>query len=175
MFNHSQQLTFKVFQPELGKLPMNILTSRSPETQKINAQYPCVATNLGEDTMCFHINLNQSNPKALIYENQIEGDKGEYFLDFLELNDFKDLGIDETFINLDTCSRFVYLTRSIETYTDKDKAKKSNELLENGDMAAKTSSIYYNIWINVMIIDPFNRVPQVAHFKSSKVFRLYNN
>jgi hypothetical protein len=62
--------------------------------------------------------MNQSNPKALIYENEVEGDKGEYFLDFLELNDFKELGIDETFINIDTCSRFTYLTRSINKFSD---------------------------------------------------------
>ena len=44
---YSQNLSFKVFQPELGKLEMNLLSSRVPVTQRISAQYPCTATNLG--------------------------------------------------------------------------------------------------------------------------------
>ena len=39
----------------------------------------------------------------------------------------------------------------------------------------KSENYMYNkVWINVIIIDPFNKNPQVAHFKSSKTFKLYD-
>ena len=123
--------------------------------------------------MCFHINLNESNAKALIYQNDFDEDYGDYFLDFVEMKDFKDLGIDETFVNIDTCSRFTYLTRSIKRYKDKDKLKKLNDETEYGEYTGR-SHYFYKVWINVMIIDPYNRIPQVALFKSSKVFHLYD-
>ena len=86
-----------------------------------------MATNLGENKMCFHINLNQSNAKAMIFTHENSKRYGDYFLDFVNLNDFKDLGIDETFINIDTCSRFTYLTRSIKRFSDQVKLAKLQE------------------------------------------------
>ena len=47
MKEFSQAMTFKIFKPMLGKFVMDLWANREPETQKINAQYPCVATNLG--------------------------------------------------------------------------------------------------------------------------------
>jgi hypothetical protein len=44
-----------------------------------------MATNLGEDKMCFHINLNESNAKALIFTHENDNKNGDYFLDFVEL------------------------------------------------------------------------------------------
>jgi hypothetical protein len=105
--------------PEAGKYEMNLKSNRSPVSQKINAQFPCLATNLGLETLNFHINMNQSNPKSLVYElNDNKEEEEETFLDFVTLNNFKELGLDESFINLDTCSRFVYLTKSTKTYED---------------------------------------------------------
>ena len=46
----------------------------------------------------------------------------ETFLDFIEMNDFKKLDLEEGNINLDTCSRFVFLTQSLTEYTEKSKA-----------------------------------------------------
>ena len=106
---------------------MNLVTNRCPVTQKLNAQYPCLATNLGYDCLNFHINLNPSNAKSLVYainSNKGENSETEIFLDFVQLNDFKELGLDETFINIDTCSRFVYLTKSKLKYEDKKKRHK---------------------------------------------------
>ena len=97
---------------------MNLIQNREPTTQKVNAQYPCLATNLGRDAIGFHINLDESYPKALVYEFDDNYEKGETFVDFVNLNDFKELGLEEQFINIDTCARFVYLTRSLKQFQD---------------------------------------------------------
>ena len=68
---------------------------------------------MGDDALAFHINLSTTDPKALIYPlfgHDIPGQEEETFLDFIEMNDFKKLDLDESAINLDTTSRFVYLT-----------------------------------------------------------------
>ena len=80
-----------------------------------------MATNLARNAIGFHINLDESNPKALVYKFDEDLEKGEVFVEFVNLNDFKELGLEEQFINIDTCSRFVYLTKSIKKFQDKDK------------------------------------------------------
>ena len=103
--------------------------------------------------------------------------EAETFLDFVELNDFKHLGLDETFIDIDTCSRFCYLTMSDEVYEDEKKKaditkakedanKTMNQTMmpvetEGGDDAKgmDQSYKYRKVWINLMIIDPYNRIP----------------
>ena len=102
--------------------------------------------------------------------------EAETFLDFVELNDFKHLGLDETFIDLDTCSRFCYLTMSDTVYDDEKKradilkAKEdANKNLNQTTMPIETegeglvkedtSYQYRKVWINLMIIDPYNRIP----------------
>ena len=82
-----------------------------------------MGTNLGRDALAFHINLDESYPKALVYEFDDDYEKGETFVDFVNLNDFKELGLEEQFINIDTSARFVYLTRSIRQFQDNAKKK----------------------------------------------------
>jgi hypothetical protein len=53
-----------------------------------------------------------------VYNLNDDDEEVENFLDFVTLNNFKDLGLDESYINLDTCSRFVYLTKSKVRYVD---------------------------------------------------------
>ena len=31
---------------------------------------------------------------------------------------------------------------------------------------------FLTIWINILLVDSFNRTPEVAHFKSSKIFKI---
>jgi hypothetical protein len=155
-----------------------------------------LATNLGEDTLTFHINLSTTDPKALIYQlcqDKEDKDKdkdkekaktteneGETFLDFIEMNDFKKLDLDESAINLDTCSRFVFLTQSSKVYSEKSKtapkakADLSKTLLDQTKLPEEKLKTYRKVWVNIMVIDPYNRIPQAALFKSTKIFKLYD-
>jgi hypothetical protein len=31
---------------------------------------------------------------------------------------------------------------------------------------------FLSIWVNLLIVDSFNRVPEIVHFKSSKIFKM---
>ena len=73
---------------------------------------------------------------------------------FINMDELKNLGFDQSYISIDTCSRFVYLTST------------TNKVLED------PKKDFLSIWINILIVDSFNRFPEIAHFKSSKIFKL---
>ena len=66
---------------------------------------------------------------------------------FINFSKFKELGLDETNIKIDTCSRLVYLTRS------KDHTTKG-----------------IKVWVNLLLVDPYGKLPHIAHFRSTKIF-----
>jgi hypothetical protein len=51
-----------------------------------------------------------------------------------------------------------------------------NEVTQNanGLPVDDRSWMYCKVWVNVIIIDAFNRIPQAALWKSSKFFKLYD-
>ena len=71
---------------------------------------------------------------------------------FLDIDNLRSIGFDDSFITIDTCSKFVYLTSSMNRV--------------GGDSLKD----FLTIWINILVVDSFNRIPEVAHFKSSKIF-----
>jgi len=96
------------------------------------------------------------------------------------MNDFKKLDLDESAINIDTCSRFVFLTQSLKVYSEKSKiapkAKSdlSKTVLDQTKLPEEKPKTYRKVWVNIMVIDPYNRIPQAALFKSTKIFKLYD-
>jgi NAD-dependent SIR2 family protein deacetylase len=73
---------------------------------------------------------------------------------FLDIKNLKSIGFDDSFLSIGTCSKFVYLTSSMNKV--------------EGD----ATKDFLTIWINILLVDSFNRVPEVAHFKSSKIFKM---
>jgi hypothetical protein len=74
--NNSQRINFHVFEQIQGKFEIGLKSSRRPVTQHIHAQYPCVATNLGINKICVHLNKDASEPQCLIYDfKKIKKDK----------------------------------------------------------------------------------------------------
>ena len=59
---------FSTYRPVMAQYEMENLTGRMSDSQEFNAQYPCLATNLGLKKLCIHINLDENNTKALIYD-----------------------------------------------------------------------------------------------------------
>jgi hypothetical protein len=57
---------------------------------------------------------------------------------------------------IDGCAKFTYLTCKQNPAMTLDKNDNPKE----------------NVWLNLLIVDAYNAVPQVAHFKSKKVFDL---
>jgi hypothetical protein len=68
---------------------------------------------------------------------------------FVNYNTFSDCGLDERHISIDITSRFAYLTR-------KPKKSKHEEKEQ--------------VYLNLLIVDAYNPIPQVVHFKSIKIF-----
>ena len=60
-------------------------------------------------------------------------DADQIFLGFVEYNKFKELGLDESNIKIDTCARFVFLTKSRVSYSPYVDASKVDIDLDNGD------------------------------------------
>ena len=108
-----------------------------------------MASNLGQDKICIHVNLDQHNPKALIYELNAGGDEDSHdtFYGFVDFNNFEDIGIDMRNIRINMCSRFVFLTKSKHLYEGK-----------------------HRIWMNLLLVDPYNTGIQASLFKSQKIF-----
>ena len=73
---------------------------------------------------------------------------------FLDVQDLKSIGFDDSFLSTGTCSKFVYLTSSINKV--------------QGD----PSKDFLTIWLNILLVDSFNRIPEVTHFKSSSIFKI---
>ena len=134
---------------------MKYKTTRNSIGQVFNAQYPCLASNLGLKKICVHINSNKLNPRALIYDfNEVSGkdedeNEDEIFMGFVNYNSFSDCGLDERHISIDITSRFAYLTRK-----------------PKGSVTDKKEQVY----LNLLIVDAYNPIPQVVHFKSIKIF-----
>jgi len=68
---------------------------------------------------------------------------GEKFISFVKYNKLKDFGFYKGQLRIEGCSNFVYLTQ-----------------------------IKDMIYANVIMVDPYYEVVQIAHFKSHKVFYL---
>ena len=90
-------------------------TLRKSDCQEINGQYPCLATNIGDNRLCIHINFNNYQKKALIFEfDKLTEDIEESFDGFVDYKNIEDIGVLLDNIKIDTTSRFVFLTRSRE-------------------------------------------------------------
>jgi hypothetical protein len=66
---------------------------------------------------------------------------------FVNYNNFSDVGLDERFVSINICSRFAYLTR----IPSKDKKSKDGK---------------EKVYLNLLIIDAYNPIPQAVHFRS---------
>lgn len=117
--------------------------------------------------MAIHLNKNSRDPECLILDfqeilpqvNKEEAETGdteeqEQFMGFLDIQDLKSIGFDDSFLSIGTCSKFVYLTSSINKV--------------GGDHKKD----FLTIWLNILLVDSFNRIPEVTHFKSSKIFKI---
>ena len=91
--------------------------------------------------------MNPLAPKAFIYEFNKVSEEQEIFLGLINFSEFKELGLDETNINTDTSCRLVYLTRSKDHTQDAIK-----------------------VWVNLLLVDPYGKIPHIAHFRSQKIF-----
>ena len=68
----------------------------------------------------------------------------------MNYHQFSDLGLDERHICVDICARFAYLTRK----PSEDDPYEGKE----------------QMYLNILIVDAYNPIPQVVHFKSKKIF-----
>jgi hypothetical protein len=111
-----------------------------------------MATNIGDSRLCIHINIDELYKKALVFAfNDFSGEE-ESFDGFVDYSDFKDIGIHLSNIRINTCSRFVFLTRSRNIVDNK-----------------------WKFWLNLLCIAPYNVNPQACFFRSSKVFYMSKN
>ena len=86
---------------------------------------------------------------------ELPDEEKEIFLGFVNYQDFGDVGLDDRNLNIDGCARFLYITC---------KANQASKVTDD-DYKEK-------VWLNLLIVDPYNKMPQVAHFKSKKIFDL---
>lgn len=131
---------------------MKILQVRTSDVQQIQGQFPCMATNIGDNRICVHVNIDDLYKKALVFEFDKLSEDDESFDGFVAYSHFKDVGIYLSNIKIDTSSRFVFLTRSRE--------------MENG---------VWRFWLNLLVVSPFSINPQACFFRSSKVFKMDKN
>ena len=102
--------------------------------------------------MCVHINIDEFQKKALIFEfDNVVKDDSESFDGFINYSNFDDIGLHPHNVKINSCAKFVYLTRSRQV----TEIKKKN---------------YWRFWVNLLVVEPYSINPQAAHFKSSKVF-----
>jgi hypothetical protein len=99
-----------------------------------------VACNIGSQKICVHLNLDASNAKAAVYEFNELSAVEEEFMGFVDFKNFKEIGLDESNISINTTSRFVYLTRSRDIEKEKDEA-------------------FFKVWINLLLVDPYSPTP----------------
>jgi hypothetical protein len=76
----------------------------------------------------------------------------EIFMSFVDIENFKSLGLDESLISIDTCSRFVFLTSTLTKLNQVEKDV-------NNEKKSVRDQTYRTIWLNILIIDSFNRTP----------------
>ena len=65
---HGQDIVFQTFSPVSGLALMNTRPARYADNQRVEAQSPSLATNLGLYKICVHINVDSLHPKAVVYE-----------------------------------------------------------------------------------------------------------
>ena len=97
-----------------------------------------MATNIGDNRMCVHINIDEENPTALVFElDSFYEQDDEKFCMFVKYKDFNDIGIDTRNIRINCCSKFLYLTRQTQMTSDRK----------------------YKYWLNLLVVEPFSTVP----------------
>ena len=95
------------------------ISHRVTDSQKINCQYPCTATNIGDNRICIHINIaSRLQQKALVLDfSTIQQDitkieESGAFIGFVDYTNFEDIGVQTRNIQVNAAAKFVYLSKS---------------------------------------------------------------
>lgn len=106
--------------------------------QETEAKYPFIVCNIGLEKLIIQNRLGQK--ASYIYDIM----NNEHFAGFVQFQSLHSLGFNQRKMNLEACSRIVFLTRERETD---------------------------RLFVNILFIDPYHEQCQIVLFKSRKFFK----